>query len=302
MESHARQAIAIVKERQKLKSGSQDVGEIATNLNLAMRHIGTTQKQLQVRRILEKYPVLNSAYTAVSKVTPNLIPGWDNLFRDQLSHVGLLNESLVGVIIYSSDHLKDRETQLLKEIDSTRNHLMVYKESEQTLVSSKDSYEEEPLHKLDFDPMNEDHYDLLKQQLTSEGKLISSVGEVSLRKEVHSKSLDKIHFLERHISFYRGLIHSAKKLALTTDQICGALDELVGVSEDVRMTRDCLKQVHSGVGILKGYTDDLKGLYSSTDETIQVLGSGSETDILRIGARSLDSMVSRSYARMLPSE
>lgn len=302
MTNESRQAIAIVKARQKLKTGPQDLSIVTKNLGSAMKDIANTQRQFQARRVIEKFPVLSPAYNAVARFHKDIIPEWDTLFRNQLSHVSSLNESLIGVIFYSSEHLNKKQEQLLTEIDRTKSHLISYRESEQHLSDSKDTYESSKLFKSDFDPLNEDHYDLLKQQLTAEGDMVKDIGEISLKKEVHSKSLDKINFLERHISFYRGVLFSAKKLALATNQICEALDQLDDTYKGVHATRDCLMKVHSGVGILKGYTDDLRGLYVSTNDAINSLDENGETNILSSATRSLDSLVGQSYDRLLSDE
>ncbi len=298
----SRQALAIVKARQKLNCTNPDVESISKNIGDSMRGIYKTQGKLQVRRVIEKFPVVRRAYNLSSRVIGQIIPSWDDLFEQQLSHVRNLNGSLVEVIYISSEHLKDKQEQLYSELDLTKEHLKGLNESKQKLPEVKTKYESSPLFETEFDANDVAHYDLLKEQLVAEDKVLTNVGEIALRGEVHHKNIDKIQFLERHIAFYRGVLFSAKKLALVTGTICEALGHLSGDSYHTKATGECLSKVHAGVSMLKGYTDDLRGLYQKTNNSIDALGRGTETDILRIGAQSLDSMVSQSYDRMIPNE
>lgn len=295
-----KQALTIIQERNKLNKGELHLPEISASLGVAMKQIVSTQRQFEMKRFFESYPILTGANEAYHRLLRRKPVTWGTLFSSQLDNVGELNRNLVGLIYVTSGDFKSLQQSLIARIDAAKGNLHKYKSTRESIPQLKADYEDGGLKNLEFNPEDETHYDLLKKELLAEDKLLEGIGSVSLGKKVHERDLENIEFLKRHLLIYRGTIHTAKDLALTTRQMCDTLGELRRVYEMTSATKDCLEQVYAGVSHLKGYTDSLQELYQKTDETLEQIAS--TPNPLKLSGDSLTGIASRGINRLLPNE
>jgi hypothetical protein len=277
---------------------STNYKELSISIQRTIRNIALTQKHFDFKHRCEESTIGALLYDKASqlayRVTRNPVYGtWSNLFGLQLEHVRDLNKDLATLIRGAEQHMSIFGKQMVETIDAAAKNaerLSLVKESVTPLEERYTQLQQE----LAVLPNRSTQYEQLKENITQEHTLLEALNEIALVSSVQEKENEKIEFLRRHVLFHRGTIHSAKRLAVATQQICDTLQYLKGVYESIQPIGTCLQGIHEGLGILKGYTDDLHNVYAATFKTItNIEQQGTHFAVIRESTDRLNPLVSK---------
>lgn len=263
---------------------SLDYVALTTSVRKNVQVIGATQQKFDSKRALERNPLVGKLFLryadSMFSVTGNPIYGrWSSLFDLQLTNVNSLNTDLTTLIRGSDMYLRQLSRKIAEAVDGAKERCIIKNQIAASIPAAQASFEDTRLKIGETNAEELEHYDQLKEYIAAEHSMLHSLGEVALTKSVHTKELEKIEFLRRHAVFHSGTIFSAKKLAITTKQICDTLKDLKGVYEIVQPIGMCLEAIHEGLGTLRGYTEDLNQVYQDTFRTTQRINHGENTNL-----------------------
>jgi hypothetical protein len=281
-----------------IAGNSQNYKAIALSINDTMKDIISTQKTFEMKKKWEENELgkyLFETYIKVINLFGNNINNteWNELFSRQLRNVSSLNNNLTVIVKGSTIQAQMLYCQLQKSVSTAKS---TNDKKQETKVLVNPTNEEYNKIRKEFDklnPENPEYYDRLKESFDCENKMMGLMTDVALIKSSHSKDMQKIEFLKRHYAFQRGLIFSAKGLAISTKKICDSLEYLLGVWNVLKPMGTCLEAIHQGIGTLKGYTDSLNKVYTDTFVIMNKIESSEEYNILPSSAASLDTMVNQ---------
>lgn len=270
--------------------------ELSASITRTIGDIATTQRQFDIRHKWEGTQVGARCYDAVAKVlyawTRNpAYGGWSQLFGMQLEHVRGLNKDLATLIQGSEQHLDVLSAKMATTIDTAQTNTARLQHVRESIAPLQEKYEHAKKSISEGDISDPTHYTHLKEHIAQEHLVLNALNELALVSSVRDTELDKIEFLKRHVLFHTGTIHSAKKLAVGAEQICDTLVYLKGIYESVHPIGVCLQGIHEGIGILRGYTDDLHRVYKNTFDTIQGIQHGTNFDILQASTKTLNPLI-----------
>jgi hypothetical protein len=274
---------------------AQDYFALSSSIRKNIAEIKKTQQKFDVQMFLEKNMLLAFPYEQFKEIMKRLKKDpmygeWSRLFSDQLGNVRSLNNDLVSLIRGSEIQLNSLSSKLSQSLAEAESHDARLDKEKRKLPGAY----KEMKHSA-----SEGKYEKLRKEIASEHLAMLTTQEIILLNSVAQTDDEKIDFLRRHAFFHRGALFSAKKLAVVTEQICNALENLTGVYETIRPIGSCLNGIHKGISTLRGYTDVLHSVYADTFSVMQKLSNDpSSFDVLSASSKKLDPVVQQMLLEM----
>ena len=276
---------------------ARDYAKSFSQIKDTIGYIITTQKAfdtLKKRNESTYYSALADIYSQLRSIIglETHEPTFSELFSNQIDNVSSLNISLRELISYSKKEQSTLSHKLFNEIDKNKIICGKYLLSKSAIPKETQSYQvllETNNHSEETNPSS---YDKLREEIIKEEQFCKKLEDAVLLETVHKVGLSKINFLRSHIMFHRGILFSAKKLALHTNEVCGVLDHIKHLYDVTKPLGDSMSSVLQGLTILKTHTTELESLYDRTYTVVSDIERETRNPEI-LNRQHIDSLVSR---------
>lgn len=260
-----------INSRQNNASKQMNYSQVYARIGNHVNTIASTQDMFSRKQNIETSLVKKSFYELLGRLNSNYDISrlsWEELFLQQINNVSSLNKDLVGLALHSDKHRHELQSQLYKLINETEKNILVNNRLSSNLTPVQEKYNNYCSDVSDLSDDSVDYYKKMRLSIEHENKALDSIEQIGLSNTVHQGNKKRIKFLDRHLSYYRNIVYSAKRMSLTTKQICDTLEDTLEAYSTISPLGKCISEIYRGIGLLEGHTKNLSDIYTTTADII----------------------------------
>ncbi len=265
-----------LKIQREVTNTNFDLDLVKKNISKTRKDIITTQANFDLKKSIDQNAIYSKLFELYSSVVLLINKNyksytWSDLFSRQLENVNSLNLNLAKLIYFSSSNVKQLEDKLFSEIDFAKKSLIELKSQNKELPNIHKMQKNIEAKLSTYSKDDIEYYDLLKEDFSKKSDVMTNLSNIGLLENLKNNNVGKIDFLKTHITYQKNAIFSAKKIAVSTNEICKTLEYLLIIEPTMNSMNGCLSEIYNGISHLREYTTNLDSLYNDNFNILQRL-------------------------------